>query len=191
MLTIVAHRRPPQMTNHAASLSPSRRRATWFSYATAALFTLSLARFALPPGSPLALTDGTPAGTVLALAPHLLLLVGVWPVLAAPSWAKAAGLAWFLIDMSSDLLALAGAEPRVFLTVRYIGHLFAAGWIAATASRGRGAFRWVGLALAVILGRYTLVAAWVPPIALAASGPLLIIWWVLVGRRFAHQATAE
>jgi len=184
---------PPAAPEHRGAASPAApegwtlrqaRRAEWFAYAAAGVFTLSLARFAIPPGSPLALTDGTPAGTVLALAPHLLLLVGVWPVLAAPRWAKAAGLLWLLIDMTSDLLALAGAAPGSFLTVRYVGHLFAACWIAAVALRGHGALRWVGLVLAAVLAGHTLIAAWVPPVALAVSAPLLIIWWVLVGRTF-------
>lgn len=156
-----------------------RRHAAWSAYAAAGLFVVGLARFAVPQAG---LGDGTVVGAIVAAAPHVVLLVGVWPALGVPRWASAAGLTWLLIDLTSDALALAGTSPATFLTVRYVGHLFGAAWIGRLALDARGATRAVGLLLAVLLGGYTLVAAWVPPFALAPSGPLLVAWWFLVGR---------
>lgn len=82
---------------------------------------------------------------------------------------------------------MSGVGSGVYLSVRYAGHLAAATWIAAAALRGRGAYRGVGLALAIVLGGYTLLAMWLPPVFLAPSGPLLIAWWILVGRRLGTQ----
>lgn len=72
------------------------------AYAAAALFTLGLARFAVPAGSTLHVTDGTPVGAALGIAPHLVLLVGVLGALAAPRWATVAGGVWLPVDISSD-----------------------------------------------------------------------------------------
>lgn len=78
------------------------------AYAAGALFAVGLALFALPGTG---LGDGTTAGLVLALAPHLVLLAGVWPWPAVPRWASAAGLTWLVLDISSDVLARPGTSP--------------------------------------------------------------------------------
>jgi hypothetical protein len=150
------------------------------AYAAAALFVVGLARFVFPNAG---FGDGTALGVVVAVAPHLVLLAGVWPALRVPRWAAAAGLVWLVLDFGSDVLASVGLSPAVFLGVRYTGHLFAALWIARTARQVRGGARLVGALLATVLGVYTLVSPWVPPIALAPSAPLLIAWCLLIGNR--------
>lgn len=44
----------------------------------------------------------------------------------------------------------------------------------------------IGVLTAGTLGLYTIVSPWVPPIALAPSGPLLIAWCALTGHRLAR-----
>jgi len=160
-------------------------RPDWFAYGAAVAFAVGLSRFAV---RALPIGDGTPVGAVLGIVEHLLLLVGVVWALPAPRWAKAAGAGWLLVDMTTDLLAVGGASSATYLTVRFLGHLLAAVWIFGAARRGDGAFRWVGVVLAVLLAGYTLVALWVPPVALAPTGPLLVAFWWLAGRRLASSS---
>lgn len=95
--------------------------------------------FAVARAGYVSLDDGHPWGALAAALPHLLLLLGVLPVLSATGWVKAAGLFWLVLDLTSDVLALTGAEAGTFLTVRFVGHLGAAVWIPAR--RGRAAAR--------------------------------------------------
>ena len=80
------------------------------------------------------------------------------------------------------LLAASGAQPTMFLGVRFIGHLGAAAWLIGGSWPRGGALRWVGLVTGLWLAAYTVVSPWVPPVALAPTAPLLITWCVLVGR---------
>jgi hypothetical protein len=138
--------------------------------------------FLLPASSPLPLSDGTLGGALIGVAPHLLLFPVV-AALPAPSWARAAGWGWLVIDMTSDILAVNGVPPTIYLPLRYGGHVSAALWIAASSWSARGALRPVGLLTAIDLGANSFLAPFVSFVALLPSGVLLPAWLVLVGRR--------
>lgn len=154
------------------------------AYAAAAGFALGLSRFVLGPqtGAGSALADGTPLGALLAAIPHVLLLCWVLPAWPATILARLGGLWWLVLDLCSSLLAGSGAQPTMFLGVRFIGHLGAAAWLIGGSWPRGGALRWVGLVTGLWLAAYTVVSPWVPPVALAPTAPLLIAWCVLVGR---------
>jgi hypothetical protein len=115
------------------------------AYLVAALFVVRwVGSFLLPANPPLALRDGTLGGALLGVAPHLLLFPIV-AALAAPSWGRAAGWGWLVIDMTSAILALNGVPQAIYLPLRYGGHVSAALWIAAAHRRAQpGASRPAG-----------------------------------------------
>ena len=67
---------------------------------------------------------------LLPIAAHLLLFPLV-AALPAPSWARAAGYGWLVINMVSDIMALNGVPGVTDLPLRYGGHVAAALWIGA------------------------------------------------------------
>ena len=70
--------------------------------------------------------------------------------------------------------------------MRYGGHVSAALWIAAASWQAKGVTRLVGVLLALVLGGYSLLLH--GPIGiLIASGPLLPLWFALVGRLLARS----
>ena len=157
------------------------------AYGAAVLFVVSLARFffipllGLPSNSPIVAELN---GGLLPVAAHLILFPVV-AALPAPPWARAAGYGWLVIDITTDIMALQGVADTLYLPMRYGGHVSAALWIAAASWRANGALRIVGLLLALDLGGYSLIPN--GPIGiLILSGPLLPVWFVLVGRILAR-----
>lgn len=167
--------------------STERVGAAYAAYAAAVLFVFSLARFffiprlGLPADSPIVAELN---GGLLPVAAHLLLFPVV-AALPAPPWARAAGYGWLVIDIVTDIMALNGVPDTIYLPMRYGGHVSAALWIATASWRGRGALRIVGLLLALILGGYSFVPNG-PIWLLIPSGPLLPLWFALVGRFIAR-----
>ncbi|MBA3947018.1 MAG: hypothetical protein H0X37_20955 [Herpetosiphonaceae bacterium] len=158
------------------------------AYAAAVLFIVSLARFffiprlGLPASSPIVAELN---GGLLPVAAHLLL----FPVIAAlpaPPWARAAGYGWLVIDIVTDVMALNGVADTIYLPMRYGGHVSAALWIAVASWQASGMLRIVGLLLALDLGGYSFIPH--GPIAfLIPSGPLLPLWFALVGRHISRR----
>ncbi|MGI8913092.1 MAG: hypothetical protein ACR2JY_04760 [Chloroflexota bacterium] len=162
------------------------------TYGAAVLFAVSLARFFFIPRL------GLPAQSVLLaelnagllpIAAHLLLFPLV-AALPAPSWARAAGYGWLVIDMASDIMALNSVPDATYLPLRYGGHVAAALWIAAAGWQAKGALRIVGLLLAINLGGYSLIPH-ASYLLLLPTGPLLPIWFVLAGRRLARPCADQ
>jgi hypothetical protein len=167
------------------------RTASRAAYGAAVLFAISLARFlfiprlGLPVNSPLVAQLN---GGLLPVAAHLILFPVV-AALPAPPWARAAGYGWLVIDITTDIMALQGVADMIYLPMRYGGHIAAALWIATASWQAKGATRIVGLLLALVLGGYSLIPQ--GPIGmLIASGPLLPLWFALVGRLLAFNIEA-
>jgi hypothetical protein len=162
------------------------------TYGAAVLFSVSLARFAFIPHIGLSANSLLLAELNAGLLPivaHLLLfpLVGALPV---PSWARAAGWGWLVIDMVSDIMALNGVPDATYLPLRYGGHVAAALWIAAASWQAKGAMRIVGLLLAINLGGYSLIPH-ASYLLLLPTGPLLPLWFALAGSRLAQGRAAQ
>jgi hypothetical protein len=169
------------------SIRAGSTQTTWAAYTAAALFVVSLARFLVIPLLGLAANSPIIAelNGLLPAAAHLLLLPVV-AALVAPTWARAAGYGWLVIDIATDVMALNGVADTLYLPLRYGGHVSAAVWIATASWEATGGLRAVGLLLALDLGLYSFVAPWVSLVALYPSLLLLVLWFVLVGRHIAQ-----
>jgi len=146
---------------------------TLLSYAGAASFAALLVLIGVAPMF-------RPAGAVAVLA-HVLL----YPVVAglrAPEWARMGGYAWLSIDIVSSVMAMNGVDAGTITAVRLGGHIPAALWIVAASLEARGPMRVVGVPLGALLFGYSLVAPWVPPVALLPAIILIVVWLALVGR---------
>ncbi len=154
-------------------------RADYLAYAVAGLFLARFPSFYL-------VSQQSVVSAVLGILPHLLLfpVVGALP---APPWARAAGWGWLAIDMATDIMALNGVAPAIFLSLRYGGHIAAALWIAVAAWQAPGAARLVGGLLALNLAGYSFLPG-APFLVLFPSFVLLPLWFVLVGRILAPRA---
>jgi hypothetical protein len=172
--------------------SPMRRASApapaTLAYVVAVLFLVRwFGSFLVAGRSPIPIGDGSLAGALLGVAPHLLLFPVV-AALPAPIWGRAAGWGWLVIDMTSDILALNGVPPTLFLPLRYGGHVSAAVWLTAASWPATGSLRPVGLLAALDLGGYSFLAPFVSFVALLPAGVLLPAWFVLVGRRLAERS---
>jgi hypothetical protein len=162
------------------------------TYGAAVLFAVSLARFAFIPRL------GLPANSLLLaelnagllpIAAHLLLFPLV-AALPAPSWARAAGYGWLVIDMATDVMALNSVPDTTYLPMRYGGHVAAALWIATASWQAKGALRIVGLLLALNLGGYSLIPH-ASYLLLIPTGFLLPIWFALAARHLTRTRGAR
>lgn len=141
------------------------------AFGVAALFLARFPTYHLPQQNVLII--------MLAIAPHILL----YPVVAslpAPSWARAAGYGWLVIDISQDIMALHGVPASIYLPLRYGGHVAAALWMATSSSRANASTKVVGLLLALDLGGFSFVRGG-SFLLLSPSYILLPLWFVLVG----------
>jgi len=164
------------------------RSASRAAYGAAVLFVMSLARFFFIPRLGLAADSPIVAelnGGLLPVAAHLILFPVV-AALPAPPWARAAGYGWLVIDITTDIMALQGVADTTYLPMRYGGHVSAALWIAAASWQAGGVICVVGMLLALILGGYSFIPHG-PLGILIASGPLLPLWFVLVGHWLARH----
>lgn len=175
--------------------SSRRPTAALLAYIDAALFSLRFVFFALPflrfiPTSVSGLVqDGTVPGALLGNAEHLLL----FPIIAAlpaPRWARSAGYGWLVVDMGTDIMALQGVPPTIYLPLRYGGHIAAALWAASAAFQAKGAVRVVGLLYALDLALYSYIPHGSFLIFLP-SAILLPLWLVLVGRFLTREYTYQ
>ncbi len=121
----------------------------------------------------------------IAIVLYVALHVVLFPVVAAlpgPSWAKAAGYGWLVVDIALNIAVLNGFSLAAATSIRLGIHVSAAIWIAlAAAAQGTRALKAVGWAAAGAFGGYSFVAPWVPSVAIIPGGVLLIAWLVLSG----------
>lgn len=177
--------------NKAVELS----RAAMMAYIAAGLFTIRFIFFFLPylsfvPHGIAGLEqDGTISGALLGNAEHLVLFPVV-AALPAPRWAKAAGYGWLVVDMATDIMALQGVPPLIYLALRYGDHVSSALWAASASWQGRGALRVLGLLYALDIALYS----YIPRgsfFILIPSAFLLPAWLILVGRLFTRERRSK
>jgi hypothetical protein len=158
------------------------RPSTWV-YVSAVVFAALAVAFGATQNS----TTDTSTWVVggLGIAFHLA-LVPVVLLGPAPRWAQAAGLVWLAIDITSNVMLIAGASETSATTVRLIGHLPAGAWIAVLSWQLGGVVRPVGAALSAWLVGYTLVARVVPETVFMPAMVLMLVWLPLLGRALGH-----
>lgn len=168
--------------------------AMYAAFIAAGLFTIRFVIFFLPRSWQTGIADGTVAGFLLAVGEHVFMLPVIWK-LPAPRWAKIAGALWIFNDVITDTLALAGIPAAVFLTERYLGHLFfAAPWLCAAgwfAQQKR--VRWFGWLSGFFLALYTVLF-----VLFQASGVILLpvavflpVWLLFVGVWFKQNPSIQ
>src|SRR5438874_6431 len=123
------------------------------AYAAAAMFVALFVTYGIAPTSPLVSLFGVVA--------HLLLFPVV-AALAAPSWAKAGGYGWLVVDIVSNVMSLGGIGDVTTSAVRFGGHVVAALWIASASWEADRVTRVVGSALALILFVTAVGNPWLP-----------------------------
>lgn len=163
------------------------------AFVAAGLFTLRFVFFFLPylhflpSGLSGLVQDGTLGGAILGNAEHLAL----FPIIAAlpaPRWAKQAGYGWLVVDMATDIMALQGVSPALYLALRYGGHISSALWVACASWQATKATRIVGLLYACDIALFS----YIPHgsfFLLIPSAFLFPLWLVLVGRLLTQHRT--
>lgn len=100
--------------------------------------------------------------------------------LEAPEWAKAAGYGWLILDVTSGVMTMGNVAHDIAYFERYGGHIFAGIWFATVSLPGSRAVKITGVLAGALLFLYSFVARFVPPEALSATSPLILIWLGLV-----------
>jgi hypothetical protein len=170
-------------------------KATRFAYAAAAFFVVGLAAsIALRP--PEGFAGAPPLSVVLTTVAFLLYHLAMLPVIAAlpaPSWARGSGFAWVVFDNVLEMMSLFGEGAELVVPLRWGVHLATATWILGASWVQRGAFRWVGLLVAVALTGVTLAGPFMAdraavPQTLGPAALLFIVWIVMAGIRLGQSA---
>lgn len=163
------------------------------AFVAAGLFTLRFVFFFLPylhflpSGLSGLVQDGTLGGAIIGNAEHLVL----FPIIAAlpaPRWAKQAGYGWLVVDMATDIMALQGVSPALYLALRYGGHISSVLWVACASWQATKATRIVGLLYAFDIALFS----YIPHgsfFLLIPSAFLFPLWLILVGRLLTPHRT--
>jgi len=120
---------------------------------------------------------------------HLAML----PVIAAlpsPSWAKASGFAWVVTDNILVMLSFSGQGGDINLPLRWGVFIALATWIFGASWAQNGAFRWVGLLVAIALVGGSFGGPFAGEAAeklIVPSGPFLVTWIIMAGARLAKS----
>ena len=120
---------------------------------------------------------------------HLAML----PVIAAlpsPSWAKASGFAWVVTDNILVMLSFSGQGGDINLPLRWGVFIALATWIFGASWAQNGAFRWVGLLVAIALVGGSVGGPFAGEAAeklIVPSGPFLVAWIIMAGARLAKS----
>lgn len=162
--------------------------AVFFLSGMAVIFTMGLPEFEGQPPLPIYLF------TAFSLIFHLAMLP-VIAALPAPSWAKASGFTWVVVDNMLVLLSFYNAGTELISPLRLGVHLATATWIFGASIAHTGPLRWVGFLVVIAMAGVSLIAPFLGNAVVQASGPgalLLIIWIVLVGSQLGKSnATAQ
>lgn len=153
--------------------------AAFFTAGMVVIFTMGLPEFEGQPPLPINLF------TLFALIFHLAMLP-VIAALPAPSWAKASGFTWVVVDNMLVLLSFYNTSTELISPLRMGVHLATATWIFGASATHDGALRWVGFLVVIAMAGVSLIGPFLGSSVMQASGPgalLLIIWIVMAGNQ--------
>ena len=110
----------------------------------------------------------------------------------APSWAKAAGYGWIILDVLTGIMNINGVDYDIHWPVRLGGHVLAGVWIATSSACARNlAVRVVGILTGLWLGGYSFVANIAPEEILYPAGLLIIVWFALLAIKYQPTRDAD
>ncbi len=111
-----------------------------------------------------------------------LLFFPVMASLPGPSWTKAAGYMWIILDSTASTLPLYGVSAEISTALRFGGaHLALAVWMVSTSYYSRRkALMFTSFPVAFFLIVYSFINTWVPQTAFIAFYPILLIWFFLL-----------
>jgi hypothetical protein len=98
------------------------------------------------------------------------------PRLPAPSWARAAGYGWLIIDTTVGVLSLNGVPDAIAQPMRLGGHIFAGIWIAVSSLSGSTPMMVTGLISGIWLFVFTFVSPFYPMSALGPASLVVLVW---------------
>lgn len=102
------------------------------------------------------------------------------PWLPAPSWAKAAGYGWLVIDVTAGVLSINSVSDTIAQPVRLGGHVFAGIWILTASLSGSTPVKVVGVIAGLWLFGFTFVSAYFPIAALGPASIMVLIWLAII-----------
>ena len=110
----------------------------------------------------------------------------------APSWAKAAGYGWIILDVLTGIMNINGVDYDIHWPVRLGGHVLAGVWIATSSACARNlAVRVVGILTGLWLGGYSFVANIAPEEIPYPAGLLIIVWFALLAIKYQPTRDAD
>ena len=129
--------------------------------------------------------------TLFGLIFHLAML----PVIAAvpaPTWAKASGFTWVVVDNMLVLLSLYNAGGEIVMPLRMGVHIATATWIFGASMSNTGALRWVGFLVILAMAGVSLMGPFLGSAVVQASGPgaLLLIIWIFIAGNLLSKSSA-
>ncbi|WP_353813769.1 hypothetical protein [Agromyces sp. SYSU T00266] len=138
--------------------------------------------------------EGSPPPSVIiyvfaGLAFHFALLP-VISALPAPTWARASGYVWVVVDNMILMLTLYSVGTEIIDPLRWGIHLAAATWLLGASWAQHGVSRWIGLLAAFGLAGSSLGGAFTESalVLLRVAGPLMVVWLILAGIRLGKTA---
>jgi hypothetical protein len=119
------------------------RRTVRAAYGAALLFAIHLLTYFVPSIRDVTTSSsllGAELLALLAVAEHLILFPVV-ATLPAPTWARASGYGWLVLDMATDIMQLNGVVKLTYLALRYGANLAAAlCWIVSASWQAKVRF---------------------------------------------------
>jgi hypothetical protein len=169
--------------------------ASKFAYTAALLFILAMVTIITGVQDEF---EGTPPPRVIAyvslgLTFHFALLP-VISALPAPAWAKGSGYTWVVVDNMLLMLTLYSTGVEIIAPLRWGIHLATATWIFGASLAQQGAFRWIGIIVALGMTGASLGGAFdesALSLLMGVAGPLLIVWLIMAGVRLGKSEAAQ
>jgi len=166
--------------------------ASKFAYTGAVFFVATLVVIIVM-GLPDKFEGSPPLNETLFALFGLIFHLAMLPVIAAlpsPSWAKASGFAWVVTDNMLIMLSFSGHGGDINLPLRWGVFIALTTWIFGASWTQSGAFRWVGLVVAIALLGASLGGPFAGEAAeklIMPSGPFLAAWIIMAGVRLAKS----
>lgn len=142
---------------------------------SARIVSLSAMAFFIPVAVSFAMAPNVWWQDYLGMCFHISLFLLV-PWLPAPSWAKAAGYGWLVMDVVSGTLSINGVPDTVAQPIRLGGHIFAGLWIVMASQSGSLPVRIVGTIAGIWLFTFTFFSPMLPIARLGPASMMVLLW---------------
>jgi|JI7StandDraft_1071085.scaffolds.fasta_scaffold106566_2 hypothetical protein len=143
------------------------------------LLAIAAIVFFVPVAASFALAPNAWWADYLGMLFHISLFLLV-PWLPAPSWAKAAGYGWLIVDVMAGALSINAVPDTIAQPIRLGGHIFAGLWIVTASQFGSLPIRIVGTIAGVYLFSFTFISPMFPMSVLGPASMVVLIWLAII-----------